>query len=83
MEGASWILWLSGADDGEAVAPGDLWPLRPPVETSIKSTEGDIGLQQVHWKSKMKLYRELQTDSRDLTTETPNKMRLTFYRDIN
>ena len=49
VEGASLVLWLSRADEGEAVAPGHLWPLRPPEQPSIWGTERDVGLHKHHW----------------------------------
>ena len=45
-EEASRILWLNGADDGEAVAPGHLWPLKSPEHPSIWSLEREGGLKQ-------------------------------------
>ena len=48
VEGASSVLWLSIADDGETVAPGHLWCLGPPEQAPIWGTERDVGLHMDH-----------------------------------
>lgn len=45
-EGASWVLWLSGAGDGEVVAPEHLRPLVAPEDPSHWVSQEDIRLDQ-------------------------------------
>lgn len=49
-EDPSRVLCLGGADDGEAVAPGDHWALSSPREATLWSHAVDARLMQVHWE---------------------------------
>ena len=55
VEGASWVLWLDGAGDGEAVVPEHLQPLLLVLgDPQHGGRQGDTGLEQDICKQRSK-----------------------------
>lgn len=46
LEGASWVLWLDGAADGEAGAPGHMKPLLLGLRDPVHGGHRDVWLNQ-------------------------------------